>query len=123
MRKETSTDSAPRGSAPRFSRRQILIGGAAVAATPLLAGFAARGWAQPLERSAVQGVTNTMQSANSRRLGSLEVSALGLGCMNFSWAYGPRTDKQDAINLIRAAYDRGVTFFDTAEVYGPLVNE
>lgn len=55
--------------------------------------------------------------------GSLEVSALGLGCMGMSWSYGPPKDKQEMINLIHAAVDRGVTFFDTAEVYGPLVNE
>ena len=53
----------------------------------------------------------------------LEVSALGLGCMGLSFGYGPATDKQDAIRLIRAAYDKGVTFFDTAEAYGPFLNE
>ncbi|HTG87464.1 MAG TPA: aldo/keto reductase [Pyrinomonadaceae bacterium] len=59
-----------------------------------------------------------------RRLGNnLEVSALGLGCMGLSFGYGPATDKQQAISLIRAAVERGVTFFDTAEVYGPFANE
>jgi aryl-alcohol dehydrogenase-like predicted oxidoreductase len=60
-----------------------------------------------------------------RKLGksNLEVSALGLGCMGLSFGYGPPVDKQTGISLIRAAVDRGVTFFDTAEVYGPLVNE
>ena len=53
----------------------------------------------------------------------LEVSALGLGCMGLSFGYGPATDKQDAIQLIRAAYDKGITFFDTAEAYGPFTNE
>src|SRR6187399_607538 len=53
----------------------------------------------------------------------LEVSALGLGCMGLSFSYGPATDKQQAISLIRAAVERGVTFFDTAEVYGPFANE
>lgn len=61
----------------------------------------------------------------NRKLGNsgLEVSALGLGCMGLSFGYGPATNKQDAINLIRAACDRGVTFFDTAEAYGPFENE
>ena len=59
----------------------------------------------------------------TRNLGNLEVSALGLGCMNLNWAYGPPTDKQEAITLIRSAYERGVTFFDTAEAYGPRLNE
>lgn len=53
----------------------------------------------------------------------LEVSALGLGCMGLSFGLGPATDKQDAIKLIRAAYDKGVTFFDSAEAYGPFTNE
>ncbi len=53
----------------------------------------------------------------------LEVSALGLGCMGLSYAYGPATDKQDAIKLIRTAFERGVTLFDTAEAYGPFKNE
>jgi aryl-alcohol dehydrogenase-like predicted oxidoreductase len=53
----------------------------------------------------------------------LEVSALGLGCMGLSFGLGPATDTQDAVKLIRAAFERGVTFFDTAEVYGPYTNE
>lgn len=58
-----------------------------------------------------------------RKLGNLEVSALGLGCMGMSSGYGPAGDKQEMISLLRAAVERGVTFFDTAEVYGPFVNE
>lgn len=53
----------------------------------------------------------------------LEVSALGLGCMGLSYGYGPATDTRQAVDLIRAAVERGVTFFDTAEVYGPYLNE
>jgi len=53
----------------------------------------------------------------------LEVSALGLGCMGLSYGYGPATDRQDAINLIRRAFEIGVTFFDSAEAYGPYLNE
>jgi aryl-alcohol dehydrogenase-like predicted oxidoreductase len=58
-----------------------------------------------------------------RKLGKLEVSAIGLGCMGLSHAYGTAPDKQHGISLIRAAVDRGVTFFDTAEIYGPFTNE
>ncbi|MDQ1474322.1 MAG: hypothetical protein QOJ99_5802 [Bryobacterales bacterium] len=60
-----------------------------------------------------------------RKLGKsgLEVSALGLGCMGLSFGYGPATEKQQAITLIQSAFDRGVTFFDTAEAYGPFANE
>jgi aryl-alcohol dehydrogenase-like predicted oxidoreductase len=55
--------------------------------------------------------------------GNLEVSALGFGCMGLNFAYGAALDRQAAIDLIRAAFDRGVTFFDTAEAYGPFTNE
>ena len=60
-----------------------------------------------------------------RRLGKsgLEVSAIGLGCMGMSFGYGPAGDKREMISLIRSAVERGVTFFDTAEIYGPLTNE
>jgi aryl-alcohol dehydrogenase-like predicted oxidoreductase len=60
-----------------------------------------------------------------RKLGksNLEVSAVGLGCMGMSFGYGPAVDKKEGITLIRAAVERGVTFFDTAEVYGPFTNE
>jgi aryl-alcohol dehydrogenase-like predicted oxidoreductase len=60
-----------------------------------------------------------------RKLGmsNLEVSAIGLGCMGMSFGYGPAKDKQEMITVIRGAFERGVTFFDTAEVYGPFTNE
>ncbi len=60
-----------------------------------------------------------------RKLGksNLEVSAVGLGCMGMSFGYGPAADKQEMISLVRSAVERGVTFFDTAEVYGPFTNE
>jgi aryl-alcohol dehydrogenase-like predicted oxidoreductase len=59
----------------------------------------------------------------TRMLGSLEVSALGLGCMGMSFGLGPAADETEMVGLLRAAVDRGVTFFDTAEVYGPYTNE
>src|SRR6266478_280946 len=60
-----------------------------------------------------------------RKLGksNLEVSAIGLGCMGMSFSYGPPKDKQEMIALLRAAVEHGITFFDTAEVYGPFTNE
>jgi aryl-alcohol dehydrogenase-like predicted oxidoreductase len=60
---------------------------------------------------------------HKRKIGRLEVSALGLGCMGLSHGYGAATDTKDAVKLIRAAHDHGVTFFDTAQVYGPFTNE
>jgi Predicted oxidoreductases (related to aryl-alcohol dehydrogenases) len=64
-------------------------------------------------------------SLTKRKLGQkgLEVSAIGLGCMGMSYGYGPAADKQEMIRLIRSAVERGITFFDTAEVYGPFTNE
>ena len=61
----------------------------------------------------------------TRKLGNsnLSVSAIGLGCMGLSSGFGPPTEKQQAISLIRKAFELGVTFFDTAEVYGPFANE
>jgi aryl-alcohol dehydrogenase-like predicted oxidoreductase len=69
--------------------------------------------------------THKEQSMQKRQLGKsgLEVSALGLGCMGMSFSYGPPADKREMISLLRAAVERGVTFFDTAEVYGPFTNE
>ena len=58
-----------------------------------------------------------------RKLGNLEVSALGLGCMGLSFGYGPAADRKESIKLIRAAVECGITFFDTAEIYGPFTNE
>ncbi len=60
---------------------------------------------------------------NTRKLGSLEVTEMGFGCMNLAWAYGPAIDEKRAIQLVRKAYETGVRFFDTAEVYGPFYSE
>ena len=63
-----------------------------------------------------------MQTRELGRSG-LKVSTIGLGCMGLSYGYRPATERQQAVALIRAAVERGVTFFDTAEAYGPFVNE
>jgi aryl-alcohol dehydrogenase-like predicted oxidoreductase len=67
----------------------------------------------------------TSSNMQKRKLGksNLEVSAIGLGCMGMSFSYGPPKDKQEMISLLHAAVERGITFFDTAEVYGPFTNE
>src|SRR6185437_4141559 len=79
------------------------------------------------ERAGRDGLTTRdhmrKHDMQKRKLGDLEVSAIGLGCMGLSFAYGPATEKSQAITLIRTAFERGVTFFDTAEVYGPYKNE
>ena len=68
--------------------------------------------------------TDTPGSTSSRTLGQgLQVSAPGLGCMGMSQSFGPRPPREEMISFLRAAVERGVTFFDTAEVYGPFHNE
>lgn len=104
------------------SRRDFLKLGVATATTPLLASVAGCATAYTPERSTTHA-QNRSKALGRRRLGNLEVSSLGFGCMNVAWAYGPPTDRQDAIRLIRAAHERGITFFDTAEVYGPFYSE
>jgi len=76
----------------------------------------------PLRQTEFRSIGETMQK---RKLGksNLEVSAIGLGCMGMSFSYGPPKDKQEMTSLLRAAVERGITFFDTAEVYGPFTNE
>src|ERR1700685_3960652 len=66
-----------------------------------------------------------MMNLQKRKLGksNLEVSALGLGCMGMSFSYGPPKDKKEMTDVLHAAVERGITFFDTAEVYGPYINE
>ena len=71
------------------------------------------------------GLNGKVKTMEKRRLGksNLEVSAIGLGCMSMSFGYGPAGDRQEMISVIRSAVERGVTFFDTAQVYGPFANE
>src|SRR3954454_16374684 len=71
------------------------------------------------------GTTSKERQMQTRKRGgsNLEVSAIGLGCLGVGVGYGPRMDRQEAVSLIRTAVERGVTFFDTAEVYGPFTNE
>lgn len=103
-----------------YSRRDFLNQTALLAAGIALSPFASAAGKAPGQN---QSSMATFHQSTRRRLGTLEVSTLGFGCMNVAWAYGPPISKQDAIKIIRAAYDSSVTFFDTAEVYGPFVSE
>src|SRR5437867_4159918 len=78
-----------------------------------------------LSRRNDSGAHQRHHKMKTRKLGNsnLEVSAIGLGCMGMSFSYGPAKDTQEMTALLRAAVERGVTFFDTAEVYGPFTNE
>jgi hypothetical protein len=101
-------------------RRRLMVAGLGVAAASLLPLSAVRAQTGATGSSATGSPS---LSPDRRMLGSLEVSAIGFGCMNVAGMYGPPIDRQEAIRVIRAAYDRGVTFFDTAEVYGPFIGE
>ena len=94
----------------------------------MAAGTAAAGAALPLGAASTaargaEGNPRQNYTIGTRKLGGLEVSELGFGCMSISGNYGPPTDKAQGIRVIRDAFERGITFFDTAEVYGPYTNE
>jgi aryl-alcohol dehydrogenase-like predicted oxidoreductase len=119
MRHPTYNGNEASGSA-LLDRRRLLVAGLGMAAASLL----------PLSAAVAQSTATGSSAASARQsnsqrrmLGSLEVSALGMGCQNFAGMYGPPTNRQEAVRIIRAAYDRGVTFFDVAEVYGPFLGE
>jgi aryl-alcohol dehydrogenase-like predicted oxidoreductase len=95
----------------RLDRRDFLLGSLALAASSLLPNIGGATPTQPEQRLA------------RRKLGSLEGSAIGLGCMHVAWGFGPPIEKKAAIRLIRETYERGVTYFDSAEVYGPFLSE
>ncbi len=103
------------------SRRDFLKVAGTVTAGVVLP-IAAASWAIPAAAQSVE--LNAKSKLKTRKLGGLEVSELGFGCMGLSGGhYGPGVDRAEGIRVIRDAYDRGVTLFDTAEVYGPYVNE
>lgn len=107
----------------QLARRRFLAGGLAAGAAALLSSL--HGMAHAASLSSPSATKNRQQprSLPQRRLGSLQVSAIGLGCLPMVGYYGGIYAKKDMIALIRRAYDSGVTFFDTAEVYGPYTSE
>lgn len=118
--KNRTHDEIETGGPAMPGRRKLFAASLGVAAASLLPLPAVRA------QTGTPGTAATSSSPSSvqrRMLGSLEVSALGMGCQNFAGMYGPPTNRQEAVRIIRAAYDRGVTFFDIAEVYGPFLGE
>ena len=103
----------------KVSRRNFLAG-TALGTAGLLVGAACGSSRRAVGRAQPHEGENTMKT---RKLGTLEVSALGAGCMSISANYGPPADRKQGIETIRRAHEKGVTFFDTAEVYGPFTNE
>ena len=110
---------------PILGRRDFLAGTARIAA-----GLAVGTWslsacaARPADQASdTSDATTRSRTMTTRTLGALEVSALGAGCMSISANYGPPADRSQGMRVLRAAHEQGVTFFDTAEVYGPFTNE
>lgn len=102
------------------NRREFMTTTVIAGATTMLAGCSSIAGSKFDSRS--ESISRD-KSMKTRKLGSLEVSEIGAGCMSISANYGPPADKSHGIKVIREAHDRGVTFFDTAEVYGPFTNE
>ena len=106
-----------------LSRRDFLVStaliGAGLAVGPLL-GTAS---SAEINNGNDKGLRKGKNEMKTRKLGKLEVSEMGAGCMSISANYGPPADKNEGVKVIRTAYEKGVTFFDTAEVYGPFTNE
>lgn len=108
----------------QLARRRFLAGGLAVGAAALLSSpLCGMGHAATLSAPSTAKSTQMPHFLPQRRLGSLQVSAIGLGCLPMVGYYGGTYAKKDMVALIRRAYDNGVTFFDTAEVYGPYTSE
>lgn len=108
----------------QLARRRFLAGGLAVGAAALLSSpLCGMGHAATPSAPSTAKSTQLPHSMPQRRLGSLQVSAIGLGCLPMVGYYGGTYAKKDMVALIRRAYDNGVTFFDTAEVYGPYTSE
>ncbi len=106
-----------------LSRRDFLINtalvGSGLAVGPLLGAASSA----EINNRNDKGLRKEKNKMETRKLGKLEVSEIGSGCMSISANYGPPADRNQGINVIRTAYEKGVTFFDTAEVYGPYTNE
>ena len=121
MEKDTKTSVSNSQDPRTLSRRDVLINSAIVGTGLAVSSLS---WAASSDRThGINGTFDGGHAMQQRKLGNLVVSELGSGCMSISANYGPPADRAEGIKLIRSAYEKGVTFFDTAEVYGPHTNE
>lgn len=120
MQSNSGRETTEEESGMTSGRRDFLKMAGTIAATAVLP-VAAASWAIPAAAQPVE--RKGKDSMKTRKLGGLEVSELGFGAMSISGNYGPPADRNQGLRVIRDAYERGVTFFDTAEVYGPYTNE
>lgn len=116
-----STNNLPQVASPL--RRQLLVSGGILAAMSLIAGLPLKANTQTANTSTNSNTNSHTSAIPKRKLGSLEVSAIGLGCLPMVGYYGGKYDPHKMIELIRGAVEQGVSFFDTAEVYGPHTSE
>ena len=106
-----------------LSRRDFVTRTALIVAGLVVGKISSAGQPEEIDNRKDNGSRKEKDKMRTRRLGTLEVSELGAGCMSISANYGPPADKSQGIKVIRAAHEKGVTFFDTAEVYGPFTSE
>lgn len=99
------------------------LGIALASGSPMVFGSSFLGRRNSMENGNLSSGEVLNSPLRKRKLGSLEVTELGFGCMNIAWAYGNPPSREDAIKLIRSAYEKGIRFFDTAEIYGPHISE
>lgn len=116
-----STNNTPEVASPL--RRQLLISGSILAAISLIAGIHPKVHAQATSTTTDSNANSQISSIPKRKLGSLEVSAIGLGCLPMVGYYGGKYDRLEMIKLIHSAVEQGISFYDTAEVYGPHISE
>jgi hypothetical protein len=107
----------------RDLNRRDFLARTAVAAAGLAIVSSCASSEQFKENNSNNGLDSGRNKMKSRKLGKLEVSEIGAGCMSISANYGPPADRNQGMQVIRTAYEKGVTFFDTAEVYGPYTSE
>ena len=123
MEKNTQTTESNTQDCRALTRRDFLVStaliGAGLAVGPLLGAASS----EEINKRNDKGHRKEKNKMKTRKLGKLEVSEIGSGCMSISANYGPPADRNQGIKVIRTAYEKGVTFFDTAEVYGPYTNE
>ncbi len=106
-----------------IGRREFMAKVSIVGAASVLGPYLMSAQSEPINSRSGKTLLQGGDKIQTRKLGNLEVSAIGAGCMSISANYGPPADKAQGIKTIRAAFEKGVTFFDTAEVYGPYTNE
>ncbi len=123
MKKNKQTPGSNTQDRQAYSRRDFLATAALVGAGLAIGPLLGTASAEEIKYGSDKGFRGAKNKMKTRKIGKLQVSEIGHGCMSISANYGPPADRNQGIKVIRTAYEKGVTFFDTAEVYGPYTNE